>query len=89
MGQDGQRMKELTTAKRTYKDIQVFDSTHEALAAGFHMLYSDEQAGVTIYGRPIDEAYPKVLIPAAVLDSVKEKSDFINSFPRMKSGRNR
>ncbi len=66
------RMKELTTAKRTYKDIQVFDTPQEALAAGFHMLYHDEQARVTIYGRPIDEAYPKVLIPAAVLDTVKE-----------------
>ena len=66
------RLKELTTVKRTYKDIQVFDSPQEALAAGFHMLYRDEQARVTIYGKPIDKAYPKVLIPGAVPDGVKE-----------------
>ena len=66
------RMKELTTAKRTYKDIQVFDSPQEALAAGFHMLYHDGQAKVTIYGRPIDEDYPRVLTTAAVFDGVNE-----------------
>ncbi len=65
-------IKTLTTAKRTYKDIQVFDSLQEALAAGYHMLYRDEQAKVTIYGKGIDEAYPKLLIPAAVLDTVSE-----------------
>ncbi len=66
------RLKELTTAKRTYKDIVIFDSPQEALAAGYHMLYRDEQAKVTIYGKPIDEAYPKLLTPAAVMDTVKE-----------------
>jgi len=40
----------------------------------YHMLYCDEQAGVTIYGKPIDENYPKVCLPAAVLNSVQENS---------------
>ena len=71
-GEYMKRMKELTTAKRTYKDILVFNSPQEALAAGYHMLYHDEQAKVTIYGKAIDEAYPKLLIPAAVLDTVSE-----------------
>lgn len=65
------RLKELTTAKRTYKDIVMFDSPQEALAAGYHKLYHDEQAEVTIYGKPIDENYPRVLIPAAVPDGFK------------------
>lgn len=65
-------IKTLATAKRTYKDIQVFDTPQEARAAGFHMLYYDEQAKVTIYGKPIDETYPRILNPAAVFDGVSE-----------------
>lgn len=65
-------IKELATAKRTYKDIILFDTPQEALAAGYHMLYHDEQARVCIYGKRIDSEYPKLVIPAAVLDSVKE-----------------
>ena len=66
------RMKELTTDKRTYRDILVFDTPQEALVAGYHMLYHDELAHMTIYGKPIDEAFPRVLTPAAVPDDVKE-----------------
>ena len=61
----------LTTAKRTYKDILVFDTPQEALSAGYHLLYHDEQAKVTIYGKPIDPDYPKIVLPAAVPDGVK------------------
>lgn len=68
------RIPTLTTAERTYKDIQVFDTPQEACAAGYHMLYRDEQAKVTIYGNPIDEAYPKVLTTAAVFDGVRENT---------------
>ncbi len=67
-------LKTLATSRRTYKDIIVFDTPQEACAAGYHMLYRDEQAGVTIYGKAIDENYPKVCLPAAVLDSVEENS---------------
>ena len=66
------RIATLTTAKRTYKDIQVFATPQEALAAGYHMLYHDKQAQVTIYGKPIDSEYPRVVIPAAVPDAVQE-----------------
>ena len=64
-------MKELTTSERTYRDIIVFDTPQEACAAGYHMLHHDEQAKVTIYGKPIDPEYSRLLIPAAVLDSFK------------------
>ena len=67
-------LKTLATSRRTYKDIIVFDTPQEAIAAGYHMLYRDEQAGVTIYGKPIDENYPKVCLPAAVLDGVEENN---------------
>lgn len=65
------RIAVLTTAKRTYKDILVFDTTEEALAAGYHMLYHDEQAKLTIFGKPIDESFPRVLTTAAVPDRTK------------------
>lgn len=67
-------LKTLVTGRRTYKDIIVFDMPQEARAAGYHMLYRDEQAGVTIYGKPIDENYSRVCLPAAVLDGVKENN---------------
>ena len=66
------RIAALTTAIRTYKDILVFDTPQEALSAGYHMIYHDEQTKVSIYGKPIDPAYPKIVLPAAVPDSVKE-----------------
>ncbi|MBQ6480474.1 MAG: hypothetical protein IJI45_05100 [Anaerolineaceae bacterium] len=66
------RIAALTTAKRTYKDIPVVNTPQEALSAGYHMLYHDEQARVTIYGKPIDPDYPKIVLPAAVPDGVKE-----------------
>ena len=65
------RLKELATSRRIYKDILVFDTAQEALAAGYHMLYHDEQAKVTIYGKPIDKAFPRVLTTAAVFDRFK------------------
>ena len=68
------RIAALTTAKRTYKDILVFDTPQEALSAGYHMLYHDKQAKVTIYGKPIDPEFPKIVIPAAVLDAVQENT---------------
>ena len=66
------RMETLTTTKRTYKDILVFASSQEALSADYHMLYHDEQAKVSIYGKAIDPDYPKIVLPAAVPDGVKE-----------------
>lgn len=66
------RLKELATSRRIYKDILVFGTAQEALAAGYHMLYHDEQAKVTIYGKPIDPDYPRIVLPAAVPDSVKD-----------------
>ena len=66
------RIAALTTTKRTYKNILVFDTPQETLAAGYHMLYHDEQAKVSIYGKPIDPDYPKIVLPAAVPDGVKE-----------------
>lgn len=65
-------MDTFTTSRRTYKDILVFDTAAEASAAGYHMLYRDEQAKATIYGKPIDAGYPKVLTPAVVFDPVEE-----------------
>ena len=62
----------LATAKRIYKDILVFDTPQEALAAGYHMICRDEQAKVSIYGKPIDPAFPRIVLPAAVPDSVKD-----------------
>ena len=68
------RIETLATSRRTYKDIIVFDTPQEAIVAGYHMLYRDELAGITIYGKPIDKNYPKVCLPAAVLDSVEENN---------------
>ena len=65
-------MDTFTTSRRTYKDILVFDTAADAYAAGYHMLYHDEQAKATIYGKPIDAGYPKVLTPAVVFDPVEE-----------------
>jgi len=66
------RIATLTTAKRTYKDILMFDTPQDAQAAGYHVLYHDEQVKALIYGKPIDPDYPKIMLPAAVSDSVKE-----------------
>ena len=70
------RIAALTTAKRTYKDILLFDTPQEALSAGYHILYHDEQAKVSIYGKPIDPDFPKIILPAAVPDGVKENESF-------------
>lgn len=67
-------LKELRTSRRTYKDVIAFDNTQEAEQAGYHMLYHDELAGGTIYGKPIDENYPKVCAVTVVLDGVKENN---------------
>ena len=64
----------LTTSHKTYTKIPVFETAAEAGAAGYHVLSHDEQARVTIYGKPIDTDYPKVLMPAAVFDEDREDS---------------
>lgn len=65
-------LKELETSRRTYKDVIAFDDAQEAENAGYHILYHDELTGGDIYGKPIDENYPKVCIVAVVLGGVKE-----------------
>lgn len=67
-------LKELRTSRRTYKDLIAFDNAQEAESAGYHILYHDELTGGTIYGKPIDENYPKVCAVAMVLDGVKENN---------------
>ena len=61
-------MKTLKTSRRTYKDIIAFDSPQEAEDAGFHVLYHDEVSGGTIYGKPLDPAFPKVCRVAVVFE---------------------
>ena len=61
-------LKELRTSHRNYKDLIAFDNAQEAEQAGYHMLYHDELAGGTIYGKPIDKEYPKVCAVAVVFD---------------------
>ena len=45
-----------------------FDSPQEAEEAGFHVLYHDEASGGTIYGKPLDPAFPKVCRVAVVFE---------------------
>ena len=61
-------MKTLKTSRRTYEDIIAFDSPQEAEEAGFHVLYHDEASGGTIYGKPLDPAFPKVCRVAVVFE---------------------
>ena len=61
-------MKTLKTSRRTYEDIIAFDSPQEAEDAGFHVLYHDEVSGGTIYGKPLDPAFPKVCQVAVVFE---------------------
>lgn len=62
-------LKRLETSRRTYEDIIAFDSPQEAENAGFHILYHDEAFGLTIYGKPLDSAFPKVCHVAVVFDA--------------------
>ena len=67
-------LKELETSRRTCKDVIAFDNVQEAESAGYHILYHDELTGGDIYGKPLDENYPKVCAVAVVLDGVKENT---------------
>lgn len=62
-------LKSLKTSRRTYEDIIAFDSLQEAVDAGFHILYHDEVSGDTVYGKPLDPAFPKVCRVAVVLNA--------------------
>ena len=67
-------LKELQTSRRTYKNVITFDNAQEAESAGYHILYHDELTGGDIYGKPLDENYPKVCAVAVVLGGVKENN---------------
>ncbi len=64
-------LKGLRTNRRTYKDLIAFDNAQEAKNAGYHMLYYDELTGGTIYGKPLDPAFPKICLVAVVFDTEK------------------
>lgn len=65
-------LKTLETSRGTYEDIIAFDSPQEAANAGFHILYHDETSGGTIYGKPLDPAFPKICRAAVVFDEKRQ-----------------
>ena len=67
-------LKSLTTSRKTYEDVIAFDNIEEATNNGFHFLYRDEASGSTIYGKPLDPAFPKVCRVAVVFNTVKDQN---------------
>ena len=55
----------LETARKTWKNVIVFDNHEEATEAGFRILYEDALCGGTVYGKPKGESgflwYPGVV----------------------------